>query len=436
MRRATIENIVIGKLRPHPANARTHSKKQISQIARGIEKFGFTNPVVADENHNILAGHGRLLAAKQLELTTVPVMLLAGLTEAEKRAFLLFDNKVSENSGWDRRALAHELEDLAPLLSEEGLDIGLTGFEAPEIDRLLGDYIDPEQDPADDIPQNKGKPVSREGDLWRLDQHRLVCGDARDEAAFRRLMARDRADMIIADPPYNLPARSIQGRGRIRHRNFVAGSGELSSSEFSAFLSESLALAVKFSRAGSLHYVFMDWRHMGELRAAADDVYGDLVNLCVWVKPNSGQGSFYRSRHELIFVFRNGDAPHQNNIELGRHGRNRSNVWEYAGINSFRAGRLDDLAAHPTVKPVALAADAMRDCTRRGDVVLDPFLGSGTTILAAERTGRRSFGIELDPKYVDVAIRRWQDFTKADAIFTATGQTFGEVMQRRRGSDD
>ena len=270
-----------------------------------------------------------MLAAKQLGLQSVPVLVLPGLTEAKERAFLLLDNKITENAGWDRPGLARELEALTPLLSEEGLDIGLTGFETPEIDGLLSDYVDPEHDPADENPQNEAKAVSRKSDLWRLGRHRVLCGDARDEPALRRLMGRDRAGMVIADPPYNLPTRAIQGRGSIRHRNFVAGAGEFSVSGATTFLSDSLLLAAKYSLPGSLHYIFIDWRHMRELRAAGDQVYDDLVNLCIWAKSNSGQGSFYRSQHELVFVFKNGEAPHRNNVELGRHGRNRSNVWTY-----------------------------------------------------------------------------------------------------------
>lgn len=237
--------------------------------------------------------------------------------------------------------------------------------------------------------------------------------------------------MVFADPPYNVRIASVQGRGKIKHREFASASGEMSSEEFAAFLGQSMSIAAQYSRGGSIHYVCMDWRHLGEALAAGKEVYTELKNLVVWTKSNAGQGSFYRSQHELILVFKNGVGPHQNNIELGRHGRSRSNVWTYAGVNTFRAGRMDELSIHPTVKPVGLVADAMRDCSRRGDIILDPFLGSGTTILAAERIGRRGYGLEIDPLYVDAAVRRWQDFTKRDAILKATGQTFDEVAVAR-----
>lgn len=417
------------ELRPNPANVRTHSKEQIAELSSAIRQFGFINPILADENHHILAGHARWQAAKQLALRSVSVIVLSGLSPAQRRALVLFDNKIAEKAGWDRAALAHELDELTSLLAGEGLDISLTGFETPEIDRLMGDLIDPDDDPADEFPQTQTHAVSRMGDLWRLEAHRLLCGDATQEAAVRTLMGRGRANMVLADPPYNLRVSSIGGRGKIRHCEFVRGS--LSPPAFTSFLCDSLSLAAKFSLPGSLHYVFMDWRHLRELFAASDTAYNELINVVVWNKTNSGQGSFYRSQHELILVYKNGAAPHRNNVELGRHGRNRSNVWTYPGVNTFRAGRLDDLSIHPTVKPVALVADAMRDCTRRGDIVLDPFLGSGTTIVAAERVGRSGYGMELDPLYVDAAIRRWEKFTRRDAVLTGTRQTFAEVAKTR-----
>jgi DNA modification methylase len=426
-----IELRAVHTLRPHPNNTRTHSKKQIRQIAESIERFGFTNPILVDENNFILAGHGRFAAAQYRGLREVPVLTVSGLNDAEKRAYILADNKLVEKAGWDRAALAIELSELAPLLTKACLDISLTGFEPAEIDALMGDLVDPEQDPADEIPQVAATAISRTGDLWILRDNRLICGDARNAADLRRLMGDARAAMIFTDPPFNTRVSSIGGRGKIKHREFAAASGEMTPAQYTKFLVEALALAAKHSKAGSIHYVCIDWRHLREMLNAGEEVYTELKNLIVWAKTNGGQGTFYRSQHELIFVFKNGDAPHINNFELGQHGRNRSNVWTYAGVNTFRAGRMDDLATHPTVKPVALVADAMRDCSRRGDIVLDPFMGSGTLILAAERVGRRGYGIEIDALYVDAAVRRWQRFTKRDAILQATRQTFDEVAEAR-----
>ncbi len=426
-----IRLVSLNKLKPHPKNARTHSKKQIRQIADSIQRFGFTNPILIEESNLVLAGHGRLAAAQLLELDEVPTLVLSGLSEAQKRAYLLADNKLAEKAGWDRATLAVELSELPALLDEIGLDISLTGFEPAEIDGLMADLVDQEADPADEPSPLAAKPVSRVGDLWQLGEHQLLCGDARETAHYRKLMASNRAAMVFADPPYNVSVKSIQGRGRVKHGEFAMASGEMSRTQFASFLAETLTLTAAHSVEGSIHYVCMDWRHLNEMLEAGERVYSELKNLVVWNKTNAGQGSFYRSQHELIFVFKNGEGEHTNNFELGQHGRNRSNVWTYAGVNSFRAGRLDELSIHPTVKPIALVADAMRDCSRRGDIVLDPFMGSGTTILAAERVGRRAYGLELDPLYVDAAIRRWQAFTKRDAVLNGDCRTFDEVADNR-----
>ncbi|QDW37777.1 DNA methylase N-4 [Bradyrhizobium sp. KBS0727] len=420
-----------GKLRPSKRNARTHSKKQVEQIVNSIRRFGWTYPILVDELGNILCGVGRWLAAQRLGLAKVPVISLAHLGDAEKRALMLADNKIAANAAWDRKILAAELGELAILLPEIELTMEITGFDTGEIDSLMGDFVDTERDPADELPQLASKSTSRLDDLWQAGRHRILCGDSCEAAHVRALMGRRLAAMAFSDPPYNIRIKSIVGRGKIKHREFALASGEMSPSQFVAFLKKWMRLAAQFSEDGSIHYICMDWRHLAELLAAGEDVFAELKNIVVWAKTNAGQGSFYRSQHELIFVFKNGNGPHQNNIELGRHGRNRSNVWTYSGVNTFRAGRLDELSVHPTVKPVALVADAMRDCSRRNDIVLDLFMGSGTSILAAEKVGRRAYGLEIDPLYVDVAVKRWQDFTKRDAILKATGQTFDEVAAER-----
>ena len=429
-----VQLIRISILKPSPRNARTHSKKQIRQIANSILRFKWTYPILVDENEIIIAGHGRYLAALELGLKEVPVIVMPGLSDAEKRALALADNKIAANAGWERTILATELGELSVLLPEYNLELDITGFEPAEFDSLMGDMIDPEADPADQLSEIADIPVSRRADLWLLGHHRLYCGDAGTDDDIRALMTRERAAMVFADPPYNVRISSVQGRGRIKHREFSSASGEMSPRQFTEFHTKWMSLAARYSLDGSIHFVCMDWRHLGETLDAGEEAYSEVKNLIVWAKSNAGQGSFYRSQHELIFVFKNGDGPHQNNIELGRYGRSRSNLWSYPGVNTFRTGRLDDLTVHPTVKPIALVADAMRDCSRRGDIVLDPFIGSGTTILAAERVGRRGYGVEIDPLYVDAAIRRWQDYTKQDAVLKATGQTFDEVAACRTSS--
>jgi DNA modification methylase len=417
-----IEYVSPDALKPNPRNARTHSKKQIRHIANNIDVYGFTVPVLIDENWILLAGHGRLEAAKLLGLKRIPAIRLHGLSEAKKRALLIADNKIAENAGWDRERLAIELPELAELLIEESLDISITGFEPVEIDQLVSDFEENTADPANTIRTDwlSRPPVSQLGDVWQLGPHRLLCGDSRHAASLNRLLGDEQAAMAFLDPPYNVKVRSVVGRGRTKHGEFAMASGEMSRPEFVGFLIETLGNAVTHSCPGALHYVCMDWRHLSELLEAGQRTYGEMLNLAVWVKSNAGQGSFYRSQHELIGVFRVGEALHLNNIELGCHGRSRSNVWHYAGVNSFRAGRMDELSVHPTVKPIALVADAIKDCTRRQDVVLDTFCGSGTTVLAAERVGRRAYGLELEPRYIDVAIRRWQAFTRRDAVHVET----------------
>jgi DNA modification methylase len=383
----------------------------------------------------IIAGHGRYAAAKLLGLDQVPVIEVSGLSPAKRRALAFADNKIGENAGWDRALLAAELPELAELLVEEELDITITGFLPVEIDQLTADFEDA-SDPADNCDPGwlKAAPVTRAGDLWHLGQHRILCGDARSHRDLAHLMEKDRAAMAFLDPPYNVRVRDIGGRGRTKHAEFAMASGELSRANFTEFLHTTLAAAAAVSCEGAVHYVCIDWRHISELLEAGRGVYGDVLNVVVWVKSNAGQGSFYRSQHELIAVFRAGPGPHLNNVELGRHGRSRSNVWHYAGVNSFRAGRMDDLHSHPTVKPVALVADAMRDCTRRGDIVIDTFSGSGSTILAAERIGRRAYAMEIDPRFVDVGIRRWQAFSRKDAVHAVTGMTFDQLAEGREAT--
>jgi DNA modification methylase len=429
-----IERVVsIQDVKPNPRNAHVHSNRQIGEIAESIKAFGVVAPIVVDEQLNLIIGHGRVEAAKRLGLIEIPAIELRGLSAARKRALALADNKICDNAGWDRERLALEIPELAELLIEEGLDIKITGFSSVELDQLLIDFEEDCSDPDDELTPRwgRGPLVSERGTLWHLGPHRLLCGDARSEHDLDRLMGSERAAMSFADVPYNVPVRSIGGRGRTKHAEFAMASGEMSSSEYVDFLVAGLGNCSRSSRNGAIHFVCCDWRHVAEIIEAGRLVYNAMLNIIVWVKSNAGQGSFYRSRHELIVVFRVGDAAHLNNVELGRHGRSRSNVWNYAGVNTFRTGRMEELRSHPTAKPVALIADAMRDCTRRGDVVLDAFSGSGTTIMAAERIGRRAYVMEIEPGYADVAIRRWQAFTRKDAFHAETGATFDQLAAER-----
>ncbi|HEX3994845.1 MAG TPA: DNA methyltransferase [Acetobacteraceae bacterium] len=421
-----------GSLRINPRNPRVHSKKQIRQIANSIRATGFIGAVIVDENDFVLAGVGRLHAAEMLELPLVPTLTVAGLKEAQKRAFSIADNKLTENAGWDRDLLVQELTELAPLLEPLNWDLTLTGFEATEIDALFMDLGDERPDPADTVPAIDKFVVTRTGDLWLMRNHRVLCADARSQSDLDRLMGAGRAKMGFLDVPYNVRIADVQGRGRIKHPEFAHASGEMSSSEYVRFLEQSLTNAARVSADGSVHFVCNDWRHIADLITAAGTVYGTMLNLCVWAKTPPGQGSFYRSAHELIGVFRVGNEVHQNNIQLGTRGRNRSNVWSYPGVVGFGGERSKLLAMHPTTKPVALIADAMRDCTTKNDIVLDTFVGSGSTIMAAEKVGRHGYGLDCEPRYIDVTIRRWQAFTKAEAILDGDGSTFAEIEAERR----
>jgi DNA modification methylase len=392
----------INDLLPDPRNARTHPKRQIDQIKASIKEFGFTNPILADPDGHLIAGHGRLLAARAMGLTEVPTIILSGLSETQKRALRIADNKIALNAGWDVEILQLELSELASL--EVDIDATLTGFSTGEIDVILAAADDPDDEVTPPLPTT---PRTKPGDIWILGDHRVGCGDGRDAGFLQRVIGDGaRADTAFLDPPYNV---RIGGHAVAAgsHREFAMASGEMKEAEFRSFLADTLGAAARLSRDGAVHFVCMDWRHMDSVSAVGSTVYGELLNLCIWNKSNAGMGSLYRSKHELIFVYRVGTASHLNMVELGRHGRNRTNVWDYASVNSMRGSRREDLALHPTVKPTGLVADAIQDVTRHGDLVLDLFLGSGTTLIAAERTGRRFRGLDIDPAYVDVAIERW-----------------------------
>lgn len=396
----------LGELRPDPRNARTHPKRQVEQIVQSIRTFGFTNPILSDPQGNLIAGHGRLRAAKEMGLEQVPVIELTGLSEAHKKALRLADNKITLNAGWDTEILKLELADLS--IPEIDIDLSLTGFSAGEIDVVLAESDDPDDEVIPPVPEH---PRVQTGDIWQLGEHRVACGDGRDAAFLQRLVSEgEKVDCAFLDPPYNVKING-HANAKGRHREFAMASGEMSENEFRTFLADTLGACAKVSRDGAVHFVCMDWRHMDDVTASVSDVYGALLNICVWNKSNAGMGSLYRSKHEMIFVYRVGEVAHTNCVELGRHGRNRTNVWDYPSVNSMRGSRREDLLLHPTVKPVAMVADAICDVTKQGQLVLDIFLGSGTSLIAAERAGRVFRGVDIDPAYVDVAMTRWSDLT-------------------------
>jgi DNA modification methylase len=421
----------LDELKFNPRNARRHSDKQISQIAASIRAFGFVSPIITDGKDHVVIGEGRLKAATRLGLAEVPTLAVDDLSPVQLQALMIADNKLALNSEWDERLLGENLKEL----TAAGLDFSIEaiGFEVAEIDLSI-QKIESQVAASDDVlvETGTGDAVTTLGEVWLLGEHRLMVGDARDPQCYVKLMAGLVASAAITDPPYNVPIDGfVTGKGRNRHREFAVASGEMSEREFRQFLTKSMKMLVQHTSNGSLHYVFMDWRHAADVLEAGNGLYTELKNICVWAKHNAGMGSLYRSQHELVFVFKKGSATHQNNIALGKYGRHRSNVWNYPGANSPGHRGEKPLDMHPTVKPVALVSDAILDCTTRGEIVLDPFLGSGTTLIAAERTGRRCYGMEIDPLYADTIIRRWELLTGRVARRGPDKKSFQQLAQKR-----
>lgn len=438
--RVAIIYLPIDELKPNPANPRRHNRPQLRRLAKIIAKFGFRMPVLIDGVRTIIAGHGRCLAAAMSGLTEVPTILVDDLTEAETKAFMIADNRIAELATWDDKALAEQFLELSKLSPD--LSLELTGFDMGEIDFRIENMTRPAgkiaADEADDIPVSVGPPVSRLGDAWILGGHKVLCADARDSVSYASLLAKERATVVFSDAPYNVKIEGhVSGQGKFHHREFAMAVGEMTEAQYVEFLAQVFGHFVNYSVDGAVIFECIDWRHLWEAMTAARAAGCELLNLCVWVKHNGGMGSFYRSQHELVLVLRHGRAPHVNNVQLGRFGRNRANVWQYRGANDFGRsdGEGDLLALHPTPKPVAMVADAIMDCTERGDIVLDAFLGSGTTLIAAERAGRRCYGLELDAGYVDTIIRRWQTYAGGVARHATSRHTFDEVAKIREGGN-
>lgn len=416
-----------------PLQVRVHTASGLRALAGSLQTFGPVAPIVVDKDNRIVSGHGRVEAAKLLGWKTFPAIRVDDLTPEQIEAYRIADNRLAERSAWNDRAVAEILRELSRVSLDFELEV--TGFEQPEIDFRIQSLEDPEEVGDDgEVSPAATPPVSKLGDLWLLGSHRLICGSSLNADVYAELMGDEQASAIWTDPPYNVPISGhVTGNGKRKHSEFVMASGEMSSDEFIVFLVTFLKLASLGLKEGGITYVCMDWRHLSEILAAIEQVGRRLLNLCVWVKANGGMGSLYRQQHELILVIAKPGEKHINNVQLGKHGRNRTNVWNYAGMNSFaRRGQVQGLDLHPTVKPLAMVSDAILDVTPRGGIVLDPFCGSGTTIIAAERTGRKGYGIELDPLYVDTAVKRWERLTKQQARLS-NGQTFAEVAMERLG---
>ena len=423
---AIIESVALTDLKENPRYARLQRNSQIQDLMRSIEAFGFILPVLIDETGMLITGHVRCAAARKMGMTHVPVIRITHLSPEKILAFSIADNQLSQKGRWNETVVAKILLDLTA--AELDFSIEATGFTMAEVDVRIESLDMTTQGAGDDLSHvETGPAVTELGDLWGLGKHKLICGSATEATTYDRLMTQAAA-AVFADPPYNVPVNGhISGSGKTQHREFVEGSGELSPAEYLILLRESMRLSALHCRKGSIHFWCIDWRHDGVMQQAAEPIFGGLKNLCVWVKDNAGMGSLYRSAHELVHVYKLAGAAHRNNVQLGRYGRPRSNAWRYPAPSHFQSCEDASLIAlHPTVKPVALIADAILDVTARGDVVLDPFCGSGSSLLACQRVGRVGRAIELDPLYVDLAIRRWQSLTGEDAIHLASGQTFNQ----------
>lgn len=421
---------VLSELRPSERNARKHSQKQIHLIAESIKGFGFVAPIMIDGRGEIVAGHGRYEAARLLGIDKVPTIRLDHLGPQQIRAYRIADNRLAELASWDEEILKLELGDLV----EIDFAVELTGYETAQIDLMLDDpaAAPAKTDQADALPELEQVAVTRPGDLWLLGDHRILCGDARERACYARLMGSEQAQMCFTDPPYNVKVTGhVSGHGKIKHREFAMAAGEMSKAEFTAFLKSVFAEIAAASQDGALAFSCIDGPHLHEMLDAGFAVFDELKTVITWAKTNAGLGSLYRVQTELITLWKRGKAAHINNIELGRHGRYRTTLWSYAGANGFRKGRMAELASHPTVKPCAMVMDAIKDCSKPMGIILDPFGGSGTTLIAAQKTKRRGFLLEFDPLYVDVTIRRWEKLTKGQARSAETGLTFAETASAR-----
>lgn len=413
---------------------RKHPQGQIRKIAASIERFGMNVPILIDEANEVLAGRATLEACQRLGFDEVPAIRISHLDAKEKRLFRIAHNRIAEDASWDTAELKLEFEELT--IEAPDLDLTLSGFAITDVDRMLGQLggdLSDLDSPVD--PMSIGASVTQRGDLWQIGEHRLLCGDACSADDMKTLMGDVSARLLLTDPPYNVPINGhVSGLGKHKHREFVMASGEMSASEFEEFLGTAIARASAYITDGGLFYIFMDSKHLVDLELAARHQGLETLTICVWVKDNGGMGSFYRSQHELVLVSRraNDKAPHVNTVELGAHGRYRTNVWSYPGVNSFGEGRDTALSIHPTVKPISLLADAILDCSKKGEVILDSFGGSGSTMVAAQKTGRWAYLMELDPYYCDAIILRMLAAYGKEAVHVESGRTYTEVAQERK----
>ena len=429
------EQVSLADLKPAARRIRAHSADKLARLERSLLKGGLISPVIINEAGVIVDGHARIAVAQRLGWAEISAIRVKHLSDEDLRLYAIAANRMPADATIDLDALRLELEEIE--LSLPRIDLTLSGYSMPEVDSMRGTFRAAQlTDLVDDVPAlpNAGSAVSVVGDMWKLKDHFLLCGDSTDPMVLARLMGGDCADQINTDPPYNVVIDGhVSGMGKVRHREFAMACGEMSKPQFRDFLTLALTASAAHLADGGLAYVFMDHAHLGELLEAGDQVFTERKAICVWDKGTGGMGSLYRNAHELVTVFKKGTAKHVNNVQLGKHGRNRTTIWRYPGIVKQGKGRAKALSLHPTVKPVAMIADAILDSSPRAGIILDPFGGSGTTLIAAEVTSRRARLIELDPLYVDTIIERFEILSGAEAIHAETGMSFARTRQERAG---
>lgn len=404
MKKLSVEYLDVGDLLPYARNSRTHSEEQVAQIAGSIKEFGFTNPVLIDADGGIIAGHGRVMAARKLGLQQVPTIALLGLTEAQKRAYIIADNRLPLNAGWDADMLQVELSDL----SAQGFDLDLLGFTADELADLLPD---PEAGAAagadpDEIPEPPENPISSAGEVWLLGDHRLMCGDSTSIDAVKQLIDGAKADVLFTDPPYGINFKPQRGT------HDVILNDNLDGAEFDDFLDGVFAAALAVMKPDTYAFVWSGWPKIGAFERSLQKFF-KIQALHIWVKNNFGIGYYSRPKHEPFYLCLNGKPVYPSAAP--------ADVWEFAKVQK---------TIHSCEKPVGLIA-AILDTYHKNSVVLDLFGGSGSTMIACEKTGRQARLMELDPKYCDVIVRRWQEFTGKKATLEGGGRTFAEVEAER-----
>lgn len=428
-----IEYLAPSDIHPASRQVRQHKKDKLPKLKANIERFGVIVPILISSNREIIDGHAVWQAAQELGLPTIPTVMLGRLTQAEQSVLRIALNRLPQLAEWDEGALKKEFEILYSL----DIDLApLTGFDTPQIDYFMMASDAPhEPDAADELPAIDPRiaPVTRRGDLFLFKGgHRLSCEDARDGIAYAALMAGEKAHVVSADLPYGCAIEGhVSGLGKHKHKNFVMGAGEMNEPELQAFFTDIFRQLAEHTVDGAILFSFVDFRSLYPMLAAGRSVFTELKNICTWDKGSGGMGSLYRSASEFATVWKNGRAPHQNHVQLGKFGRSRTTVWQVPGLAQFGRGRDEALASHPTKKPTALIMDCILDVSSRGDIVLDPTVGSGTTLAAAHKTGRRGYGLELDPLYCDVAVKMMEVLTGEPAVHAETGLTFQELAERR-----